>query len=267
MATENGAGMTIGEYANSPEGKAAMAAATAGSSSSQEALVYLGNTGRYVGSTFESQDRLLPISQAEMEIYSWSDAERRQWGKRLYGAGLVNDPNDFDGQLKAWSYAVKQAAGFNNSSNPAYKKLTPWGVIDLLEEQGAFDQSLAERNKALQPTTSTSRSINAIPDRSDAEAAIKTLFSEQLGRDPEDGELDRYTSMMLSKMRADPGGTTTVSTSNPVTGQSTSKSTSTAGFNPTSMLEDKVKGDPEWGAYQAATTYFNALQSAIGAPG
>jgi len=267
VATENGAGMTIGEYAASPQGKAAMAAATAGSSSTIEPLVYLGNTGRYVGSIFESQDRLLPVSQAEMEIYSWSDDERRQWGKRLYGAGLLSDPNDFDGQLKAWSYAVKQAAGFNNSSNAAYKKLTPWGVLDILEQQGSFDEARAARDKAMQPTTSTSRSINAIPDRSDAEVAIKTLFREQLGRDPESGELDRYTSMMLSKMRADPGGTTTTSTSNPVTGQSTSTSKSTAGFNPTSMLEDKVKGDPEWGAYQAATVYFNALQGAIGAPG
>jgi hypothetical protein len=275
MPVENGAGMTIGEYAASPQGKAAMAAALGGSSGSKtEPNVYMGQTFQNdEGPGSRAFDTLMPVSAAEMSIYSWDDGERRQWGKRLYGAGLLQDPNDFDGQLKAWSYAVKQAAGFNNSGNAAYAKLTPWGVIDVLEQQGAFDQSKEDRDRALaaearalRPTTSTSTSINAVPDRSDAEVAIKTLFREQLGRDPESGELDRYTSMMLSKMRADPGGTTTTSISNPVTGQNTSTSKSTAGFNPTSMLEDKVKGDPEWGAYQAATVYFNALQKAIGAP-
>lgn len=254
---------SIGEFANSPEGKAALAKFGAGNGPAQ-ALVYLGTTGRYVGSMFESSDKRVSVDAAKMDIYSWSDEERAQWGKRLYGAGVIEDPADWAGMTKAWSYAVDQTAGFNAGGKP---NMTPWSFIDLLEQQGAFDKNLEERKKATEPRTSTSTSINAIPTRSDADAAIKTLFREQLGRDPEDGELDRYASMMLSKMRANPGSSTTVSTTDPVTGNSTSRSTSVGGFNPTSMLEDKVKADPEWGAYQAATTYFNALQGALGAPG
>ncbi len=233
-------------------------AQAAGGGSAGQPLVYLGQTGRYVGSIFEQGDKRVTVDQAVADYYSWSDEERNQWGKRLYGAGVIDSATDYDGMLKAWTYAVQQTAGFNAGGKP---NLTPWGFIDILEQQGAFDENLEARRKATMPRTSTS--YNAIPDKSDAEAAIKTLFREQLGRDPEDGEMDRYTSMMLSKMKADPGKT--VSVSNPVTGESTSRSYS--GFNPTSMLEDKVKADPEWGAYQAATTYFNALQSAIGAPG
>lgn len=248
-------GQSIAEYANSPEGKAALARFNSGAQ--QEATVLLGNTGRYVGSIFESQDKRVGVDQAKMDIYGWTDAERQQWGKRLYGAGLIQDPHDWDGMTKAWSYAVEQTAGFNAGSKP---NLTPWGFIDILEAQGAGRQALQARQKALQPQVSTS--YQAVPDKSDAEAAIKTLFQEQLGRDPEPNEMDKYVSMMLSKMRADPGKT--VSTTDPVTGRSTSKSY--AGFNPKSMLEEEAQGDPEWGAYQAATKYFNALQGAIGAP-
>lgn len=242
---------------------AAKGGASAGASST-DPPVYLGQTGRYVGSVFEQADKRMPVSQAVMDIYSWTDEERSQWGKRLYGAGIIQDPHDWDGMLKTWEYAVKNTAGFNAGGKP---NMTPWKFIDILESRGAFDKDLEARKRATTPRTSTSTSIQAIPDKSDAEAAIKTLFKEQLGRDPEDGELDRYTSMMLSKMRANPGSSTTVSTTDPVTGNSTSRSTSKAGFNPSGMLEDKVKSDPEWGAYQAATTYFNALQGAIGAPG
>ena len=235
----------------------------------QGPTVYLGQSGKYLGSTFVQTDKRLSVDQAKSDIYSWSDEERTQWGKRLYGAGLLDDANDWDGMIKAWGYAVEQTAGLNAGSKP---NLTPWNFIGLLEQQGAFKENLAARAKrdnaeaeALRRASMkhVSTSYNAIPDRSDADAAIKTLFREQLGRDPEDGELDRYASMMLRKMKADPGKS--VSVSDPVTGTTTSRSY--AGFNPAGMLEDKVKADPEWGAYQAATTYYNALQGAIGAPG
>jgi hypothetical protein len=165
---------------------------------------------------------------------------------------------------KIWNYAVQETANFNFSGKPT---LTPWGFIDILEGSHAGDQALQARKKAMEPSTSTNTSYNALPTKSDAHAAIKTLFREQLGRDPEDGELDRYTSMMLSKMKADPGKTVSTSTHDPVSGNTTSTSRAYGGYNPSEDLEASVKDDPEWGAYQAATTYFNALQGAISAPG
>jgi hypothetical protein len=224
-----------------------------------EPTVYLGQTGAYLGSILVHNDKRLPIDDAIQAFYAWGDDERAQWGKRLYGAGVIRDPGDFNGMLEAWKYAVTQTASYNAAGR---SKLTPWAFMDMLERTGGTPGQKVDVPK----TTTSSNTQYNIPSKSDAGAAIRTLFKEQLGRDPEDGELDRYTSMLISKFRANPASTTTTTTTDP-DGNSTSKSTSKSGFNPAGYLEDQVQGDPEWGAYQAATTYFNALQGALGAPG
>lgn len=262
MAQENGAGgLDFSSFMNSPAGQAAL---SGGSQAPSQPTVYLGNSGRYIGSTFVSEDKRPTVDEAVGEFYRWGDDERAQWGKRLYGAGVIKDPNDFNSMLDAWKYAVNQTAAYNAAGR---EKLTPWAFMDMLEKQGTYKGNVADRQAALQPKTTTSSNTSYnIPSKSDAQAAIRTLFKEQLGRDPEDGELDRYTSMLISKFKANPASTTTTTTTDP-NGNSTSKSTSKSGFNPAGYLEDQAQGDPEWGAYQAATTYMNALQSAIGAPG
>jgi len=266
MPLENGAGGTA-----PPDINSILAGLNNQQQRNNQPMVYLGQAGRYNGSMMEKYDWRVSLDEAVAEIYNWQDDERAQWGKRLYGAGLLDDPNDWNGMQEAWEYAVKQTAGFNAGGKP---KMTPWSFIDLLEQRGAGKDALDARRRqaanearALMPSRSTSTSYNALPTKEDAHVAIKTLFQEQLGRDPEDGELDRYTSMMLSKMKANPGKTVSTSISDPRTNTTTSTSRTTAGFNPSGMLEKEAKGDPEWGAYQAATTYFNALQGAIGAPG
>lgn len=262
MAQENGAGGGFAAFLNSPQGQAALTGGTK-AAAEVEPMVYLGQSGSYLGSTFVQQDKRVTIDDAIGQFYSWGDDERAQWGKRLYGAGVIKDPHDFNSMLDAWKYAVGQTAAFNASGRD---KLTPWAFMDMLEKQGAYGDALKARQEATQPrTTTSSNTAYNIPSKSDAQAAIRTLFKEQLGRDPEDGEMDRYTSMLISKFKANPASTTTTTTTQP-NGDSSSTSTSKSGFNPAGYLEDKAQADPEWGAYQAATTYFNALQGAIGAP-
>jgi anti-sigma factor ChrR (cupin superfamily) len=106
-----------------------------------------------------------------------------------------------------------------------------------------------------------------VPDKASAEAAVRSLFQEQLGRDPEEGEMDRYVSMIQSGYRSHPSTTTTTQTTD-AQGNTTQKSSTTGGnYDPSSMLVDQAQADPEWGSYQAATKYFNAMISALGAPG
>lgn len=264
MALENGAGGGFAAFLNSAQGQAALSGGgQATSAAPAEPLVYLGQSGAYQGSILVHTDKRVPLSEAEGAFYQWGDDERNQWGKRLYGAGVLKDPHDFEGMLSAWKYAVSQTAAYNASGR---EKLTPWAFMDMLEKQGTYKDALAARQAATQPRTTTNSSTQySIPSKSDAQAAIRTLFKEQLGRDPEDGEMDRYTSMLISKFKANPASTTTTTTTDP-NGNSTSRSTSKSGFNPAGYLEDKAQADPEYGAYQAATTYFNALQGALAAP-
>jgi len=261
VAQENGAGgLDFSSFINSPAGRAALGGGA--SAVNAEPNVYLGGmTGDHEAQAPGGWTRReLPLTQAVGAFYQWSDEERAQWGKRMYGAGVIKDPNDFDAMLQAWTYAVKQTASFNAAGK---KNLTPWAFMDMLEKQGTFKGGAGSATAEPKTTTNTSTQYS-IPSKSDAQAAIRTLFKEQLGRDPEDGELDRYTSMMISKFKANPASTTTTTTTDP-NGNSRSSSTSKSGFNPAGYLEDQAQGDPEWGAYQAATTYMNALQGAIGA--
>jgi hypothetical protein len=208
---------------------------------------------------FGNETKLL--DDALIDIYRWDDEERHQWGKRLYAAGLAQSPDDWDAQLKGWQTAVQGASDYYTNAG---RKITPWKFMDLYTK----DTGLGPGGKKDLSGTTTRHDTNVfIPDKSDAAAAVKTLFKEQLGRAPDDGELDRYTSMMLSKYKAHPETTTTTSTTNSDGQIVKQNSTTTGRYNPANDLENKAQADPEWGAYQAATTYFNALQGALGAPG
>lgn len=192
-------------------------------------------------------------SEALAEFYSWDDAERAQWGKRLYAAGYTKNPDDWDAQLAGWKYAVQSASDYYVSAG---KKITPWAFMDMKQDQ--IKEARPETH------TSTSTSVN-LPSKSDAAAAVKAMFKDQLGRDATDGEIDRYSSMMLAQYRQNPNKTVTTSTTSADGNTTTSNSLQQGGFNPQGWLEDKAQADPEYGAYQASTTYFNALMGAIGA--
>lgn len=227
------------------------------SSASSEPMVFMGTTTPSRGAAFHDilpSDSQLGLSEAKLDIYGWSEEEQAQWGKRLYNAGLIKDPNNWDAMVQAWQYAVGQAGSFYSKG----KKITPWQVVDLMSKGGGGDAGP-------RTTHSTSTSTN-MPARSDVEATVKSMFKNMMGRDPEEGELDRYVSQAMAGYKKNPSVTNTTATTD-ANGNTNSNSTSSGGFNPQGVLEDSIQGDPEWGAFQAATTYFNALQGALGAPG
>lgn len=261
MALESGGAPDISQI-HSTVGVAATAATAV------DPVVYMGYTVQEMGDSGREQpgshaSKIMTQDQAVAQFYSWSDEERSQWGKRLYTMGVLKDPNDWNGMLNYWADAVKQSANLYSYGG---KPVTPWDFVTMQQKNAAPG---ANYNGPVTHTTHDT-SVN-LPSESDAQAAIKTLFKEQLGRDPEDGELSRYTSMMMAKFKAHPQSTTTTTTTDPGKGgkdggSTTSSSTSTGAYNPQVDLQDAVQADPEWGAYQAATTYYNALQGALAAP-
>jgi hypothetical protein len=174
------------------------------------------------------------VDEATIAYYSeWTDAERIAWARRMYAAGFVSDPNDIEGAYRAWATAVDRASAMWENGR---KKLTPWQAMDIME-------GINPNGGPPAPKTSTNYNI---PSAEDAAALVTAVFKGALGRDPNDAELSRYRSMLTGKAKANP----TVSTM--TTDQAGNTSTTTTGG---------------YSAYQAATTYFNALVSALGAPG
>jgi hypothetical protein len=200
----------------------------------------------------------LTVQDAVADWYKWSDQERSAFGQRLYKLGLVKDPHDYGAVFNTWQSAVQEASNFYSFAG---KKVTPWQVLDVVAGGAGGGPH---------PTTqtNTSKSFN-IPTVEDAHAATKQLFQALMGRDPDHGELDRYASMMTSYAQKHPTVTKQTQTTD-IHGNTTSSSTSSGGYSQggiTDMLSQKAKADPEYGSYQAATTYFNALIGSLGGLG
>lgn len=191
----------------------------------------------------------ISADEAASDIYNWSDEERNAFAKRLYHAGIIDNPSSWAQMEAAWRDAVAGSAKLYATG----RYVTPWQVVDMWE--GLGDPS--SRNPERKTTTSTSYNI---PSAQEAEAMVKTIFKEKVGRDPTDGELSRYRSMVVSKAKANPSVTTVTVDRN---GNQTSSTS--GGIDLQSVAGDAVEQDDDYGVYQAATTYYGALQSMLGA--
>ena len=194
--------------------------------------------------------------------YQMSDQERASIGVRLARAGVLDSASDYQGAFKAWQYAVQEAGNFYTATG-GKRKVTPWDMLSLLEDNAAA----AGGSKGPKTTKQTSTSTN-IPSPLDAEAAVKTIFQEGIGRDPSKGELARYSSLLIGKAKANPSITNSTQTVD-ANGNVSQSSTSSGGLSAAGAqqaLMNEVQADPEYGSYQAATTYYGALLKAIAAP-
>ncbi len=209
---------------------------------------------------YDLQDRK-PMNTDAAKAYFYtglSTEERAALGQQLFGAGLISDPNNIDMIYKHWDAAVDQAALFYN--NGSGKKMSPWDVLNMkvFSELGPDGKP-----KAPGGGSSSSTSYN-IPSKEDAAYSIKALFKGAVGRAPTEEEISKYTTMMVGLAKKNPSRSTSTSDG---TGNSTSESysgISDAGMQ--SAVQTDLQHTSEYGAYQAATTYFNALQAAIASP-
>lgn len=183
-----------------------------------------------------------------------SDTTKAALGQAMYAAGLISHPADMHAVYLQWQDAVEEAALRKYYG----QNITPFQVI-------AMRLSLAAGMNNNREQTATRTSYN-IPSPQDGEAMVTDLFHSALGRDPSKDELAKYTSMLVGIAKANPSveNTTSDKTGAHTTSTSTTHSLSQAGME--QALLDKVKADPEYGAYQAATTYYNAALKAIGSP-
>src|SRR6478752_5995780 len=100
----------------------------------------------------------------------------------------------------------------------------------------------------------------------DVRALTTQMLTELLGRAPTDEELAKYRSSINGYERANPEMTTTTHTLNDMGEEVAQSSTTTGGASQAalgSIVEGGAKKGPEYGKYQAGTTYFNALMQMI----
>lgn len=204
------------------------------------------------------------VTRALNQPYLWDEEELDTAMKRMQDAGL--DVKSFDDVNSVWQGLVERAAKTYTISE-GEKKVTPWDVLDLVQREdesangGADDENFTH--------VSTSKSIQDISE-GEAWATLQSNLSRMLGRDPSDQEVRDFTHRMNGLAARNPAISRTISTYKD--GRLTNSTTREvdSGFTADDMAMtsyEDAQADPEYGAFQAASTYFNATQMALGAIG
>jgi hypothetical protein len=245
-------------------------ASLSGSSSSggtKDPLVFLGYANKKlpehfnVGSTDPNYyDNLLglktqKLSAVSNQYYNWDDKTKNKFLTQLGLAGYDTQSMKDSQIAQLWGNYAAQAAQYYSQG----KKVTPWDILAKDREQRE-----AYMNTPRSVTqTSTAYDMST---REDAHAIFLQSAQSLLGRDPTKAEITAFQKSLNAYERAHP--TTTTTTTNymgdTVTGQS---STTKGGVKDSArqlMAMEDVKADPEYGAYQAATTYYDAMMEMIG---
>lgn len=230
------------------------------SGGTKDPLVYLGNNGlpqaemRFTAGT-SYYDKTDKLSQVSNQYYNWDQKTKDKFLTQLSLAGYdTNSLKDSD-IAKLWGGYAEQAASYYSAG----VKLTPWDILSKDREQR--ESYLKTPRTVTQTQTTSSLSTGA-----DAHALFLQAAQSLLGRDPTKSEVSSFQKALNAYEQKNPTVSTT--TSNYVGDTLQSQNTSTKGGVTDAarglIATEDIKADPEYGAYQAATTYFGALQDMIG---
>lgn len=223
-----------------------------------------------------------PMSEVADQWYDWDDVNRQQWAQHLIDAGVLDEEDryDYSKLQQMWAAMVQESAGYTARG----KQVSPWDAAVLYgggDESGVTAASLGraavgERgvgaDAPLQRYTQSSRSRNVdLTDPTTAKALANQVLGKILGRDANDDEIRSYTKALNDSEKANPRITDTrtkyVLRDDESGYDATTTSRSHGGVDAGQVMSNIAEDDPEAGAYQAATTYWNALEAALGTVG
>jgi hypothetical protein len=204
------------------------------------------------------------VGEAYQDFYGWSDAERQKLGKALVDAGLIDQSKagDFHTLESAWQYLVNESAYFYDGGRG--RKVDPWNVISIMADPSKAPGAAGEA------TTRTTHSTSVdLTDPETAKATVNNVLAQAIGRAATPEEYQALLSTLNRAEAASPTNTDTTTTYDS-TGAATSQSSTTSGglgaAGSQQVILDQAMKMPDYGAYQASTSYLNALFGAIRSP-
>lgn len=249
--------------------------------------VYVGGKGRQANYT--------PYSDAILAPTRWWTQDQL---KQFVNKGILNKVPGFEVGMgmpqiqSAWQNLVQSSILFNQNLKPGEKAWTPDDVMDSwssskgkygTQQQGdwIFDVATGERIKYVGPRTKTSKATQVnLSSPEEVQALVTQTLQQALGRAPTAKELANFKSTISGYEQAHPQVATTTTTlsdediaraqasGGDVWSQASQQSTQTSGGASDAaraqLVQGEAQGTPEYGKYQAGTTYFNALLSLVG---
>lgn len=208
--------------------------------------------------------------------------------KMVYG-GLIQENDGFLEMLTKWKKLVDAAQGLSKAN----RKISPMDILDSYLGNGPLGgkgglgpnvgsvwqvqyrggrkflvNSVTGQVKYEGPRFQTTYQKNIdLTDPTTAKAIATSVFQQLMHRDPGQGELSAYGSALHQAEQANPQVTQTTTEYDMNTGEPIGETNRTSGGLSADakqyMAEQKIKGTKEYASVQAATTYMNALESAI----
>lgn len=217
------------------------------------------------GAEVVSASKAQTITRALNQPYLWDEEELDEAMKKMQDAGL--DVRSFDDVTSVWESLVERAAKTYTFSK-GERKVTPWDVLDLVKREDEVANG-DEGDPESFTHVSTNKSVQDISE-GEAWSVLQSNLSRMLGRDPSDQEVRDFTVRMNNLAARNPAISKTISTYKD--GRLTNSKTieKDSGFTADDMVMDSyqdAQADPEYGAFQAASVYYNAAVGALGAIG
>lgn len=160
---------------------------------------------------------------------------------------------------KVWLDIVESSAQYQQAG----KNFGPWGVM-FMEIWNGEKAKAGEASKA-RTITQTSTSVD-LSTREGAKSILWQASQTLLGRAPTEDETDRFYSSVTTLERANPVVTRTTRTTDDegiVVSEESERSGGVDQGARSMIAQEEAMANPEYGAYQAATTYYDALMQAI----
>ena len=237
--------------------------------------------------------------QAEINRLYEDDKYADKVRKRLVAAGLLKPElaRDMDSLETAWGAILTTSAKYLDNG----RKLTPWDVLELRTKgsgkqkmppgyssvtgqmlpgwtTGAngspvfapygLDPETGKPKSRIQTSSSTSSSVNDVSD-GDAWAIMQNAAANALGREVSHEEVREFAYRANQIAAENPDEVTSTQTVDAATGDSATSTKRKSGWQTSDtqrMAQEDLEDTPEAGAYQAATTYYNAMLGALDSP-
>lgn len=224
---------------------------------------------------FTDQDDYISLLDARNLPFKWTEEEK----DKIIREGILRKVPGFtenmgmEELMSAWDDIVKLSS---NAEKSGYR-VTPNDIMNSYKSREGttyrkgnweYDAITDQPVKYVGPLTKTDTNTRVdLSTREDALALAKTSMAQMLGRAPTQGELSNYLTLLNGYERANPATSVSTSHIDPTTGEVTSTDTSSTGgagaAGKAALLEQQMQQSPEYGAYQAATTYYGAMMQEI----
>lgn len=193
----------------------------------------------------------LTMEEALQQFWKFSDTDKARFDNFLARSGAKPGEMTTLKKYDIWKTYIEASLNYAMAGKT---NISPWDVMNA--EISARE---AEQAKEPKTVTQTSRSVD-LSSRADVEAILYQASKTLLGRAPTDDEVASFLTGVNAMERESPTLVTTRTTTSPegeVVDQQVERSGGVSDTARSLAAKKEAEKSPEYGAYQAATTYYN----------